>query len=149
MGPHGPHGAGPGPLLMDESPSKKTCPGKNGMSLGRNVARHLNFSPTFHVYGPIPQAWYLACIPHIRTCTRIIRLQLGQSGSLETRTWTPETRTWSPVPKSLIPEGPPVNPSLTHPPPISLFPHLGAGGFSGVAGGRRKAGRILNFYVWL
>ena len=93
--------------------------------------RHFDLGPTFEEDGPIDMAWYLGSSRHIRTCRRIIRLQLGQGGSLETRTWILETRTWGLVAKSgksVILEACHVNP-LTHPPtPISLFPHQGAGG---------------------
>ena len=65
--------------------------------------RHFDLRPTFEEDGPIDMAWYLGSSRHIRTCRRIIRLQLGQGGFLETRTWTLETRTWT-----LVPQSPPI-----------------------------------------
>ena len=48
--------------------------------------RHFDIRPTFDMDGRNDMAWYLGSSRHIRTCRRIIRLQLGQSGFLETRT---------------------------------------------------------------
>ena len=56
------------------------------------------------------------------------RLQLGHGGFLPSSPWTPELGPrpdLDPDPKILIPSAPRAIP-LTH--PISLFPHLGAGG---------------------
>ena len=47
---------------------------------------HLDFRPSLHFDGPIDLAWWLPSSHHIRTCRRLIRLQLGQSGFLEPRT---------------------------------------------------------------
>ena len=108
-------------------------PGKpiSGNSIFRHFSdRHLNFRPTFHLHGPTALPWQLGSNPPSQVVDGSTRLQLGHGGFLPASPWTPELGPrphLDPDPKILIPSEPRANP-LTH--PISLFPHLGAGGKS-------------------
>ena len=63
--------------------------------LNRNVGRHLGDGPTFEACGRIDMSELLGPIHPAQVVDGSTRLQIGQGGFLETRTWTLETRTWT------------------------------------------------------